>query len=134
MVTALVPTSRGMLADQDVVPAATPASPVELVHLTAVTATLSLAVPLMVMADALVEMMVNPGDVICSVGGEVSPFGGGAGVGVGVGAGVGVGVGAGVGAGVGGGAGVGAGVGAGSGSGVGVPVLPQSFPTRRTSE
>ena len=112
MVTALVPTSRGMLADQDVVPAATPASPVELVHLTAVTATLSLAVPLMAMAEALVETMVNPGDVICSVGGVVSPFAGGAGVGVGAGAGVGAGV------------GVGVGVGVGAGAGVGVAVLP----------
>jgi hypothetical protein len=107
-----------MLADQDVVPAATPASPVELVHLTAVTATLSLAVPLMAMADALVEVMVNPGDVICSVGGVVSPFAGGAGVGVGVG------VGAGVGAGGGAGVGTGTGTGTGIGAGVGVTVLP----------
>ena len=76
-----------MLADQDVVPAATPASPVELVHLTAVTATLSLAVPLMAITDALVEMMVNPGDLICSAGGVVSPFAGGAGAGVGAGVG-----------------------------------------------
>ena len=93
-----------MLADHDDVPAATPAPPVELVHLTAVTATLSLAVPLITMADALVEMMVNPGDLICSVGGVMSPFAGGAGVGVGVG--------------------VGAGAGAGAGAGVGVAVLP----------
>src|ERR1017187_10815926 len=99
MVTALVPTSRGMLADQDVAPAATPASPVELVHLTAVTATLSLAVPLMAMAGALVEMMVNPGDLICSVGGVVSPFAGGAGAGVGAGGGAGVGIGFGAGVG-----------------------------------
>ena len=111
-----------MLADQEAVPAATPALPVELVHLTAVTATLSLAVPLMAMVDALVDTMVNPGDVICSEGGVVSAFAGGAGVGVGAGAGVGVG--AGVGAGVGVGGGVGAGAGAGAGAGVGVAVLP----------
>src|ERR1017187_2910109 len=106
-----------MLADQDVVPAATPASPVELVHLTAVTATLSLAVPLMAMAGALVEMMVNPGGLICSVGGVVSPFAGGAGAGVGGGGG-------GAGVGIGGGVGVGTGVGVGVGAGVGVAVLP----------
>jgi hypothetical protein len=120
----LVPTSRGTLADQDVVPAATPAPPVEVVHFTAVTATLSLAVPLMAMTDALVETMVNPGDLICSAGGVVSPFAGGAGAGVGVGAGAGVGVGGGVGAGVGAGAGAGVGAGTGAGAGVGVAVLP----------
>jgi hypothetical protein len=83
------------LADQDAVPAATPAPPVELVHLTAVTATLSLAVPPIAMAAAVVEVMVNPGDLICSEGGVVSPGVGGAGVGVGAGGGVGVGVGGG---------------------------------------
>jgi hypothetical protein len=111
-----------MLADQDAVPAATPEPPVELVHLTAVTATLSPAVPLMAIAGALVEVMVNPGDLICSVGGVVSPFAGGVGVGVGGGVGAGVGVGGGVGAG--GGVGVGAGIGV--GVGVGVAVLPYS--------
>jgi hypothetical protein len=97
-----------MFADQDAVPAATPASPVEVVHLTAVTATLSLAVPLMAMAGALVETMVKPGDLISSEGAVASPgvvgggtaggaggAVGGAGVGVGVGVGFGVGVGAG---------------------------------------
>ena len=105
-----VPTNNGMFADQDVVPDAAPESPVELVHLTAATPTLSLATPLTVAVAALVETIVNPGDLICSDGGVVSlePVGG---VGpVGVGAGVGAGVG-GVGAGV--GAGVGVGVGAG---------------------
>src|ERR1017187_3640738 len=98
-----------MFADQDVVPAATPASPVELVHFTAVTATLSVAVPLIAMAEAEVEVMVTPGDWIVSEGGAVSPVVGGGGVGGGVwvggggvGVGVGVGTGVGVGAGVGG--------------------------------
>ncbi len=103
----LVPTSRGTLADHDAVPAATPASPVEVVHLTEVTPTLSLAIPLIAITGALVAMMVNPGEWICSEGAVVSrPAGGGAGVGVGAGGGVGIGVG--VGAGVGTGAGVGA--------------------------
>ena len=104
-----------MLADQDAVPAATPAPPVEVVHLTAVTPMLSLAVPLMAMAEAVVEAMVNPGDFICSEGGVVSPFAGGAGVGVGAGGG-------------GGGGGVGVGVGgaggAGAGGRVGATLLP----------
>jgi hypothetical protein len=98
-----VPTSRGTFADHDVVPAATPASSVEVLHLTEVTPTLSLAIPLIAIVEALVEMMVNPGDCICSDGAVVSPP---AGVGVGVGAGGGAG---GAGVGVGGGAGAGAG-------------------------
>src|ERR1035441_1714736 len=106
-----------MFADQDVVPAATPASPVEVVHLTAVTATLSLAVPLMAIVDPVVEAMLNPGDPICSDGAVVSP---GAGVGFGVGVGVGVGVGRGGGV----GSGVGVGVGVGGGVGVGETLLP----------
>src|ERR1019366_7330759 len=101
-----------MLADQDAVPTATPAPPVELVHLTSVTATLSLAVPPIAMVAALVAMMVNPGDLICSEGGVVSPGVGGAGVGGGAGAGAG------------GGAGAGAGIGGGAGGGVGAPLLP----------
>ena len=118
----LVPTNRGIFADQEAVPAAVPASPVELVHLTAVTATLSLAVPLMAIVDAVVDTMVNPGDWISSAGGVVSP-GAGAGGGVGDG-GVGVGVGVG-GRGVGGGGvGVGVGVGVGTGTGTGATLLP----------
>jgi hypothetical protein len=50
----LVPTNSGTLADQAVVPAAAPAEPEELVHLTVVTATLSLALPAIVMAAAAV--------------------------------------------------------------------------------
>ena len=88
-----------MLADQDAVPAATPEPPVELVHFTAATATLSFAVPLIAIDEADVEVMLNPGVLICSEGGVVSPGageGGGAGVGAGTG-GVGVGLGVGVG-------------------------------------
>ena len=90
-----------MLADQDAVPAATPDPPVELVHFTAATATLSLAIPLTAIDEAGLEVMVNPGALICSEGGVVSPGAGeGAGTGVGAGTGgVGVGVGLGVGAG-----------------------------------
>ena len=90
-----------MLADHDEVPAAIPDPPVELVHLTVATATLSLAVPATAMDEAEVEVMVNPGVLICSDGGVVSP-----GAGAGDGGGAGVGVGRGGGAGVGGAAGV----------------------------
>ena len=71
-----------MLADQDAVPDATPEPPVELLHLTAVTATLSPATPLIAMVEAVVERIVNPGDLICKEGGVVSPAPDG-GVGVG---------------------------------------------------
>jgi hypothetical protein len=95
-----------MLADHDDVPTATPDPPVELVHLIAATATLSLAVPPTAIDAADVEVMVNPGVLICNDGGVVSP-GAGDGAGVGVGVGVGTGGGVGVGVGVGGAAGVG---------------------------
>ena len=72
----MVPTRRGTLADQAVVPAAIPDDPVELVHLTEVTATLSLALPAMAMDEAVVELMVNPGESIDSVGATVSVAGG----------------------------------------------------------
>jgi hypothetical protein len=42
----LVPTSSGIVADQLVVPDAVPDPPVDALHFTAVTPTLSLAVPL----------------------------------------------------------------------------------------
>src|SRR5262245_16627366 len=89
-----------MLADQDAVPAAIPVPPAELVHLTAATATLSLAVPLMATDGADFEVMVIPGALSCSEGGVLSP-GTGEGAGAGVGAGTG-GVGVGVVGGVGG--------------------------------
>jgi hypothetical protein len=113
MVITLLPTSSGTLADHFVVPEAVPESPVEVVHVTAATPTLSLAVPLTAMEAADVATIVNPGETMLSDGGVVSPL---VGVGVGVGAGVGT---AGVGAGV-GTTGVGTtGVGAGVGTGVG---------------
>ena len=62
-----------MLADQDAVPAATPDPPVELVHFTETTAILSLAVPLTAIDEAGVEVMVNPGVLICIEGAVVSP-------------------------------------------------------------
>ena len=46
MVTTLSPTSTGIAADQEVVPVAVPAPPVEAVHFTEATPTLSAAVPL----------------------------------------------------------------------------------------
>jgi len=98
MVTTVVPTSSGTLALQAVVPEALPESPDEVVHFTAATPTLSLAVPVNENAAAVVETIVEPGDTICSVGGTVSgPEGVGVGGGAGAGGGVGVGVGAGVG-------------------------------------
>jgi hypothetical protein len=45
-VTVLLPTNRGITADQEVVPVAAPVLPVEVVQFTDATPTLSLAVPL----------------------------------------------------------------------------------------
>ena len=78
----LVPTSRGTLADQAVVPDAMPEDPVELLHLTELTATLSLALPAMASDETVVELMVNPGESIDSVGATVSVAGVGVGFGV----------------------------------------------------
>ena len=103
-----MPTSSGTLADHLLVPEAVPEYPVELVHFTAATLTLSLAVPLTAMAAEDVATIVNPGERILSDGGVVSPL---RGVGAGAGAGVGVGVGT-TGVGTTGTTGVGAGVGA----------------------
>ena len=90
MVTTLVPTRSGTLADHLAVPAAVPEYPFEVVHFTATTPTLSLAVPLTAMEAEDVATIVNPGERILSDGGVVSPLrGAGAGVGVGVGVGVG---------------------------------------------
>ena len=89
---ALLPTSSGTLADHLLVPEAVPEYPVELVHFTAATPTLSLAVPLTAMEAEDVATIVNPGERILSDGGVVSPLrGGGVGAGAGVGVGVGVG-------------------------------------------
>ena len=72
MVTTLLPTSSGTLADHLLVPEAVPEYPVELVHFTAATPTLSLAVPLTVMEEEDVATMVDPGETIVSDGGVVS--------------------------------------------------------------
>ena len=98
IVTTLLPTSRGTVADHCVVPVAVPEPPVEVLHATAVTPTLSLAVPLTAMEAEEVATIVNPGETILSDGGVVFPLVGvGAGAGTGAGAGVGTGVGAGIG-------------------------------------
>src|SRR5271157_5465156 len=72
MVTTLLPTRSDTLADHFVVPEAVPESPVELVHFTVATATLSLAVPLIAMEAEEVATMVNAGETILSDGGVVS--------------------------------------------------------------
>ena len=48
----MFPTNRGIVADQEVVPVALPAPPVEVLHATDVTPTLSLETPLIDMAVA----------------------------------------------------------------------------------
>ena len=77
MVTTLLPTSSGTVADHLLVPEAVPEYPVELIHFTAATPTLSLAVPLNAMEAEDVATIVSPGDMILSDGGVVSPLGGG---------------------------------------------------------
>jgi hypothetical protein len=67
-----VPTNSVMEADHCVVPDAVPAPPVDVVHVTEVTPTLSIAVPLKVMADEATETMVEPGERIVSDGGVLS--------------------------------------------------------------
>jgi hypothetical protein len=86
-----VPTSSGTRADQLAVPAAVPEIPVEVFHWTAVTATVSAAVPLTTRNAAEVARMVEPGERIRSVGGVRSGFGGGWSGGWGGGAGLGCG-------------------------------------------
>jgi len=81
MVTTLFPTRSGTLADQLVVPEALPAPPVEVVHFTATTPMLSLAVPLTAMEAEDVATIVNPGETILRDGGVVAVLvGGGTGV------------------------------------------------------
>ena len=77
MVTTLLPTRSGTLADHLLVPAAVPEYPVEVVHFTAATPTLSLAVPLNAMEAEDVATIVNPGETILSDGGVVSALVGG---------------------------------------------------------
>ena len=77
MVTTLVPTRSGTLADHLAVPAAVPEYPFEVVHFTATTPTLSLAVPLTAMEAEDVATIVNPGERILSDGGVLSALVGG---------------------------------------------------------
>ena len=71
-VTVLLPTSSGTDADHETVPVAVPAPPVDVVHATDATPTLSLAVPLMVSAAAELDTIDEPGETIVMVGGTVS--------------------------------------------------------------
>src|ERR1017187_37058 len=83
-VTTLVPTSNGACTDQLAAPDASPEEPVEVDHFTAVTPTLSLAVPLREIAGDDVETIVEPGETMRSAGGVVSaPLGGFGGAGAG---------------------------------------------------
>ena len=68
----LSPTSNGMVAVQFVVPVASPVVPVEAVHTTSVTATLSRDVPARRMLEAVVDTTVLEGEVMVSVGAVVS--------------------------------------------------------------
>jgi hypothetical protein len=70
-----VPTSKGTEADQIEVPVAVPELPVEVDHLTDATAVSSLAVPAILSAAAVVEMMLKVGDTIESEGGVPSADG-----------------------------------------------------------
>jgi hypothetical protein len=72
IVTTFDPTSSGIDADQLVVPLAVPEPPVFVDHVTLVTPTLSLAVPLNAMVEADVDTLVAPGDPIVNAGGVVS--------------------------------------------------------------
>jgi hypothetical protein len=87
IVTVFDPTSNGTVALHCVVPAATPTPPVLVDHVTEVTPTLSLAIPLKTIDAAEVETDVDDGVMMVSEGGVV--FEADVGV-VGVGAGVGV--------------------------------------------
>jgi len=71
-VTTFVPTSTGACRLQYAVPDAVPEAPVEVVHVTAVTPTLSFAVPLTAMLVEDVETIVEAGETMRSVGGVVS--------------------------------------------------------------
>ena len=75
----MLPTYSGTSADQDVEPDAVPPFPLEVVHFTEATPTLSLALPATRMDAAEVETIVTPGDVIDRLGAVVSLTGGGEG-------------------------------------------------------
>ena len=69
------PTNSGIDADQLFVPIAAPEEPVFVDHLTEVTPTLSLAMPLNEIAAEVVETDVAPGELTVSVGAVVSETG-----------------------------------------------------------
>ena len=71
-ITVLSPTKSGTTADQLVVPDAEPDAPFEVLHWIEATPTLSLAVPLTGIEDAVVLTRVNPGEIIVSEGAVVS--------------------------------------------------------------
>ena len=71
-VTELFPTRSGIAADQEVVPAATPAVPKLVAQETSVTATLSLAMPATMTEDAEVDMLPVEGVVMVNAGAVVS--------------------------------------------------------------
>jgi hypothetical protein len=64
MVTVVFPISKGTTADQFAVPDATPEPPLDVLHFTDATPTLSAAVPVTVRVDPYAETMVDPGDTI----------------------------------------------------------------------
>jgi len=72
IVTTFEPTSNGIDDDQFVVPLAVPDCPMFVDHLTDVTPTLSLAVPLNAIKAEEVDAVVAPGDATVTVGGVVS--------------------------------------------------------------
>ena len=71
----LSPTSKGTTADQLAVPAAAPEAPVDVVHCTDATATLSVAVPPIVRDASEVLTRLNAGETIRNEGGVTSPAG-----------------------------------------------------------
>ena len=84
-VTTVLPTSNGTSADQDVVPAAVPESPLEVDHFTEETPLASEAVPAIRIEDDVVETIVPDGESTWSAGAVVSdPLGVVGGVGTGV--------------------------------------------------
>ena len=68
----LLPTSKGMLADHAVFPEAVPDPPVDVVHCTEATPTLSLALPLTAIVAAAVDTIEELGDTIVRTGAIVS--------------------------------------------------------------
>ncbi len=73
MVTEFVPTNRGIAGtDQFAVPLATPASPFDVLQITAVTPMLSFAVPLKATVDSVVTALVVAGELIVRLGAVVS--------------------------------------------------------------